>query len=226
MVLRGVVAMVVLVGAPRVVHARHGCYELTEENYERCSVPTAWFETGMTALRYTPDKIDTTSGMYHLTTAPGDQVLSAIGWRFRAQIQSDRGFHAGMELDYAQFGTATVNAQSVQHGTTMTMPVNTQGDIVQAKLLVGKHVMAGPVMFGGELASGLQLTTYTTTDVPNYVVPWVQSWFVMEAHATACVWLTSHVTVMVESSVDVAHYDRVQLGLLFGVHLVPFDGLR
>ena len=58
----------------------------------------------------------------------------------------------------------------------------------------------GPATFGGELASGLQLTTYTATDVPNYVEPWVQSWFVLEAHTNIDLWLTSRLTVSVESA--------------------------
>ena len=47
-------------------------------------MPSVWVEVGPTEMHYTPDKIDTSAGMYHVTTAPADHGLAATGGRIVA----------------------------------------------------------------------------------------------------------------------------------------------
>jgi hypothetical protein len=121
-----------------------------------------------------------------------------------------------------------VTAESLARdtGQPTTMMMATHGDVVQAKLVAGRHATWGIVRLSGELAPGLQVATYSPRDQPNYVQPWVQSWLVCEAHANADVWLASRLTIGVQSTIDLAHYERAELALVLGWHRLAFDGER
>ena len=214
--------VVVLALASHAAVAGNRCRSSTEMGYERCGrgVPSVWLELGATAMRYTPDRIDQNAAQYHFATTD-TAALSATGWRFRGTVDVQDDWYTGLEFDYAQFGGPGLTANWIDRGTVMTMSVATRGDIVQAKLPLGKRAVAGRLAFGAELAPGLQVATFTTTDIPNYVEPWIQSWFVLEAHAKLDAWLTSRTTLGLEASADLLHSGHIQAALLFGFHLAP-----
>jgi hypothetical protein len=184
-------------------------------------LPPVWIEVGPTAMHYTPDKIDTNAGMYHVTTSPADHALAATGGRLRLMVHIQDGWYFGVEGDLAYFSGPSLDGQWLaRSGTMMTTSLATHGDIQQGKFVVGKRFVFGDRwMFASELAPGLQIAQYTSTDIPNFVEPWTQSWYVLEAHALGGAWLTNRLSLTVEASADITHPDRLQLALLIGGHL-------
>jgi len=182
-------------------------------------VPPVWIEVGPTAMHYTPDKIDTSAGMYHVTTAPADHALAAVGGRIRLMVHIDDGWYAGVEGDLSYFDGPSLNGEFLARGSTMTTTLATHGNIQQGKLVVGKRfVWDHRWMIASELAPGLQIAQYTSTDIPNFVEPWTQSWYVLEAHALGGAWVTDRLSLTAEASADLTHPDRLQLALLVGGH--------
>ncbi len=170
-------------------------------------------------MHYTPDKIDTSAGPYHVETTSADHSLAAAGGRLRIFVAVDQGWYAGIESDIASFDGPSLTGSWAERGATMTMDMATHGSIEQGKLVVGKRVLMGHWALGGELAPGLQVAQYTSTNIPNYVEPWTQSWYVLEAHGVGSVWLADRVSLTVEASADIVHPDRAQLAVLVGGHL-------
>lgn len=182
-------------------------------------LPPVWVEAGPTVMHYTPDKIDTSAGMYHVATTEADHGLAAAGGRLRMFVEIDHGWYAGIESDIASFDGPALTGSWSERGATMTMDVASHGTIEQGKLVLGKRVMLGRWAVGGELAPGLQVAQYTSTNIPNYVEPWTQSWYVIEAHGIGSVWVADRVSLTVEASADALHPDRAQLAVLVGGHL-------
>jgi hypothetical protein len=177
-----------------------------------------WIEVGPTEMHYTPDKISGEAGMYHVTT-PADHGLDATGGRIRLMAHMADGWYAGVEGDLAYFDGASLNGDYLaRSGATMTTTLAMRGDIQQAKFVVGKRFVWDRWMIASELAPGLQISEYTSTDIPNYVEPWTQSWYVLEAHALGGAWLSDRISLTAEASADLTHPDRVQLALLVGGH--------
>lgn len=182
-------------------------------------VPSVWVEVGPTEMHYTPDKIDTSAGMYHVTTAPADHGLAATGGRIRLMAHIQEGWYAGVEGDLAYFDGPSLDGEFLARGETMTTTLATHGNIQQGKFVVGKRFVWGERwMIASELAPGLQIAQYTSTNIPNFVEPWTQSWYVLEAHALGGAFLTDRISLEVEASADLTHPDRVQLALLVGGH--------
>lgn len=174
-------------------------------------LPPVWVEAGPTVMHYTPDKIDTSAGMYHVATTEADHGLAPTGGRLRMMVAVDGSWYAGVESDYASFDGPAATGSWSERGTTMMMSVSMQGTIEQGKLVIGKRVMLGRWSLAGEVAPGLQIAQYTSTDIPNYVEPWTQSWYVVEGHAVGSVWIAPRVSLTVEASADALHLDRAQL---------------
>jgi hypothetical protein len=160
---------------------------------------------------------------YHVATTRADQPLSAAGWRMRFLADIGDGWYAGGESDLAYFDGPQLTGTSTDGAVARTVPVTSRGQIDQIKPVIGKRGLLGRWAFAGELAPGMQLASFTSRNVPNYVVPWTQSWYVLEAHAVATAWLTPRVTMGLETSIDLVRTDRTQVGLLLGLH---FDTLH
>src|SRR5262249_46545575 len=91
--------------------------------------PPVWVDFGLTALRYTPDKIDTSASDYHLATTRADQPVSAAGWRFRFLVEIGDGWYAGGESDLSYFDGPQLTATSVDGAVARTiMPVTSRGE--------------------------------------------------------------------------------------------------
>jgi hypothetical protein len=78
--------------------------------------------------------------------------------------------------------------------------------------------MLGRWSIAGEIAPGLQVAQYTSTNIPNYVEPWTQSWYVVEGHAVGSVYIAPRLSLAVEASADAVHPDRAQLAVMIGGH--------
>lgn len=181
-------------------------------------LPPMWFELGATAMHYTPDKIDTNASMYHVETAPADHGLAAVGGRLRALVAVDDHWYFGMESDLAHFDGPTLAGTWIERGATMTTPITTAGSIEQLKPVIGVRAPRGRYWVAGELSPGLQIAQYETTNVPNSVEPWTQAWYVLEAHAVGSVWIAPRLSLTLETSIDLAHVDRMQAALMVGGH--------
>lgn len=158
--------------------------------------------------------------MYHVQTTAADHALAAVGGRFRALVAIDRSWYFGMESDLAHFDGPTLAGTWIDRGgNPMTTPITTAGTIEQLKPVIGLRASRGSFWLAGELSPGLQIAQYETTNIPNSVEPWTQSWYVFEAHAVGSVWVAPRISVTLETSIDLAHTDRMQAALLGGGHL-------
>lgn len=167
-----------------------------------------WFEGGVAWLRFVP----AVTGEPYNAPAVAVRALSRNG-----------SWHFGFEFEYARLGPQSGTPADVSARTTgpVTTPAMLGGDLAQTKLVAGRRANAGPFTFGGEVAAGIQVANYKTTDEPPQ-----QAWALLELHGQIDLWLAPKLTLAVQSSFDLANTDRAQIALLVGYHLRAFDGTR
>jgi hypothetical protein len=157
--------------------------------------------------------------MLHFVPATTMAAVNVVGGQARG-LTGNGWWFAGYEFDYGELaGRQPMTA--VAHGGMPAMPPITSADIAQSKLLVGARASTGPLTFSGELAGGLQIASYATTETPMD-----QMWYIVELRAQCNLWIAPKLTLGVQSSLDVVNANREQISLLVGYHMSAFDGRR
>jgi hypothetical protein len=233
------IALVGMLVAPAIAHARH-CHDTSPVvGLSRCRRFGAWsfnsslaLEVGPVAMRLDPGSIatdaygtlaDGTLATYHVV---GAGPVTAAGVRIRDYLSWGRNFHIGAEADIVGIVDGPVLVVADTAARTTTTPAHAGGSIGVAKLVVGQHATAGGLTLGGELAPGLRIAEYSLPELPRSVKGPGQAWFVLEAHARAELWLTPQISLAGEVGTNLLNARDITLGVAIGIHLLPYDRAR
>jgi hypothetical protein len=231
--------------APGIASASHRCHETSNVvGYQRCSGFGWWtggaglaWELGASLLRIGPELIDakasasTAGGTvdYHVHADPQDsRALVAEGARVRALVSLGRSLYIGSDVSIGPItrGPRLV-ADVSSRGITQTVPAAGGGIVMQMVWAFGMRRRVGSFTLGAELAPGMRIATYSSSGLSSMPIrPPGQAWFVFDVQPAISYWLTPNVSLAAIGGIDFIHPDAASAGLVLGLHLAPYDGVR
>jgi hypothetical protein len=197
---------------------------------------TMAFDVGMSALRFTPDRIDATRTVlrdgaataYAVRPADGEpHPLGAIGARVRLAFGVGRTLYVVGQTDLASVSTGpAVVADLSAAGTTTTMSASTGGFVAQEAIMLGAHRRVGAFSLALESGLGARIAIYSTTTLPDTIQAPTQASVVVPLQIKLDWWLSPNVAIGALGGVDLLHRGDVTVGIVLGMHLMAFDGSR
>jgi hypothetical protein len=144
-----------------------------------------------------------------------------------------RLIYVGAEFDGGRLADRTGTLmQDPTTGLVIASNIEDSGEVAMAKLLVGARALVGPFSAGGELAVGLQSLIVREQLVANAgaaIADGDTGGFstTYEARGRFDFWATPKLTIGALASVNiVSAREDLSMGLVVGVHFLPYDGVR
>jgi hypothetical protein len=177
----------------------------------------SWLDFGLMYGRFEP--------------SPG-MLMSTEFVRFGPRASLNRFIYIGGEVDIGSLSTisspstndvARTASGEMEGSTTDPMSTLTGGTLAAGKALVGAHVLAGPLSGAAEFAAGVR-DFMTHDSIGQYREGYFGGAY--ELHGRLDLWATHTLTIGALANVDLADRRDVSVGLVVGVHFIPYDGQR
>jgi hypothetical protein len=153
--------------------------------------------------------------------------------QFAPHLALSHLLYAGAEFDGGRLADRTGTLmQDPTTGLVIANNIENTGEVAMAKLLVGARGMVGLFSAGGELAVGFQDLVVREQLVANAgaaIADGDTGGFstTYEARGRFDFWATPKLTIGALATVNmVSARDDLSIGLVVGVHFLPYDGIR
>jgi hypothetical protein len=159
-------------------------------------------------------------------------LMSTEFVRFGPRASLNRFLYIGGEVDIGTLSTisnpstnAAARTASGESEGSIDDPMSSLsgGTLAAGKALVGAHVIAGPLSGAAEFAAGVR-DFMTHDSIGQYKEGYFGGAY--EVHGRLDLWATRTLTVGALANVDLADRKDVSVGLVVGLHFIPYDGQR
>ncbi|HEY3806842.1 MAG TPA: hypothetical protein VGL61_29765 [Kofleriaceae bacterium] len=170
--------------------------------------------------------------MYGRFEPSAGMLMSTEFVRFGPRASITRHIYIGGEVDIGSLSTidsspsnnfARTASGEMEGSTEDPMSSLTGGTLASGKALIGAHMLAGPLSGAAEFAAGVR-DFMTHDSIGQYKEGYFGGAY--ELHGRLDLWATHTLTIGALANVDLADRKDVSLGLVVGVHFIPYDGQR